>query len=70
MTYLPPALLTGALDHLLRYLLTGCGQSAGHAALLLDRLATQEDMSEELSALCLRMCDTLDSAATPRLGAP
>lgn len=62
MAYPPTDLLAGALDHLLRYSLTGCGQSARHAAYLLDRLAIQDGMSTELGTLCSRMSETLNDA--------
>lgn len=56
-----PALLAAALDHLLRYSLTGCAQSARHAAYLLDRLSNQD--GTELGALCSRMSETLSDAS-------
>lgn len=64
MPFLPAAMLAGALDHLLRYSLTGCGQSGRHAAYLLDRLANQDGMGDELQAL--RMSETLADGAMPR----
>ena len=63
----PPAtLLTGALDHLSRYTLTGCGQSARHAAYLLERLSNQDGVSDALRALCSRMRQALVDGAAPR----
>ncbi len=66
MPFLPAAMLAGALDHLLRYSLTGCGQSGRHAAYLLDRLANQDGMGDELRALCSRMSETLADGPMPR----
>ena len=59
MPYLPATLLAGALDHLLRYTLTGCGQSGRHAAYLLERLSNQDGMGDELRSLCARMSEAL-----------
>lgn len=53
------ALLAGALDHLLRYALTGCNLSAHHAGYLLDRLAEHPDVSGDLRANCERMSSAL-----------
>ena len=60
MPCLPTALLAGALDHLLRFTLNGCDQSARHAAYLLDRLSNQDDMGDELRDLCQRMSESLE----------
>lgn len=66
MPTLPPTLLAAALDHLLRYSLSGCAQSGHHAAYLLDRLALETGPSTELGALCVRMSETLaDAPAAP-----
>jgi len=63
MPYLPATLLAGALDHLLRYTLTGCGQSSHHAAYLLEHLANEEGMGDELRGLCSRMSEALADGA-------
>lgn len=55
----PDALLAGALDHLLRYALTGCNHSARHAAYLLDHLAEHPDVCGDLRANCERMSGAL-----------
>lgn len=55
----PDALLAGALDHLLRYALTGCNHSARHAAYLLDHLAERPDVCGDLRANCERMSGAL-----------
>ena len=65
MPYLPATLLAGALDHLLRYTLTGCDQSGHHAAYLLDHLSNQAGMGDELRGLCSRMSETLTDRARP-----
>jgi hypothetical protein len=56
-----PALLAGALDHLLNYLLRGCGHSAHRAGLLLARLAEEPAAGAELRLACQRMSDRLDA---------
>jgi len=55
----PDALLAGALDHLLRYALTGCDYSARHAAYLLDHLAEHPEVRAQLRANCERMSGAL-----------
>ena len=65
MPYLPATLLAGALDHPLRYTLTGCGQSGYHAAYLLEHLANDDGMGEELRGLCSRMSEALTDGARP-----
>lgn len=55
------ALLTGALDHLMRHSLTGCRQAAHQAARLLDALSERADLDGETRTLCGRMCDRLES---------
>jgi len=55
------ALLAGALDHLLIFLLRGCELSARRAGLLLDRLADDPAADGELRLACQRMSETLES---------
>lgn len=57
----PIDLMAGALDHLMRYALTGCHQSARHAAYLLDRLAEQPGVCANLRGTCERMSGALES---------
>lgn len=59
MPHTQSALLAGALDHLMRYNLTGCRHSARHAAYLLDRLATEPGLMIDLATLCSRMSEML-----------
>jgi hypothetical protein len=59
-----PALLEGALGHLLRYALDGCGHSRQVAARLLDRLADQPGIERDTRRLCTRMSDALEPAST------
>lgn len=58
------ALLAGALEQLMRYLLSGCAHSAKHATYLLDRLSTHPELGEEMQDVCDRMCEFLENAAT------
>lgn len=55
------SLMEGALGHLLRYALDGCGRSRQHAMRLLDRLADQPGLEGEIRGLCTRMSDALES---------
>jgi len=55
------ALLTGALDQLMRHTLTGCIHAAHQAARLLDVLAERSDLDQETRALCGRMCEQLEA---------
>lgn len=55
------ALFAGALDHLMRHTLTGCGQAAHHAARLLDVLSERSDVDSETRCLCGRMCELLEA---------
>ncbi len=55
------ALITGALDHLMRHALTGCGLAAHHAAQLLDVLSERSDVDSETRCLCGRMCELLET---------
>lgn len=66
-----PALLEGALGHLLRYALDGCGHSRQVAVRLLDRLADQPGIEGDTRRLCTRMSDALERGSTawkPRHG--
>ena len=53
------ALVAGALDHLMRYALTGCDRSARHAAYLLERLAEQPGVCDDMRGTCGRMSEAL-----------
>lgn len=55
------SLLAGALDHLMRYQLTGCTHSAHVAAHLLDQLAEQPDVDGDTRCLCDRMSEALEA---------
>lgn len=55
------ALITGALDHLMRHTLTGCAQAALHAAQLLDVLSERRDLDSETRSLCGRMSEHLET---------
>jgi len=55
------ALVTGALDQLMRHSLTGCGQAAHQAARLLDVLSESPSLDQETRSLCGRMCDRLEA---------
>lgn len=55
------ALITGALDHLMRHTLTGCAHAAHHAAQLLDTLSERADLDSETRCLCGRMCELLET---------
>lgn len=55
-----PELLAGALDNLIHHVLTGCGQSARRAVLLLDRLAVADETDAELQDACQRMRERLE----------
>lgn len=55
------ALLTGALDHLMRHSLTGCQHAAHQAARLLDALSERADVDRETRALCGKMCERLEA---------
>lgn len=61
-------LLAGALDHLMRFQLTGCGHSAHVAAHLLDQLADQPDVDGDTRCLCGRMSEALEAGQEPRGG--
>lgn len=52
------ALLAGALDHLSRYLQTGCPRAAELAHLLLDRL-NDGSLDQELALSCAHLDETL-----------
>lgn len=53
-------LFCGALDNLMRHLLTGCAQSAQRAALLLGRIESAESTDAEMRATCERMREQLE----------
>ncbi len=55
------ALIAGALDHLMRHTLTGCGHAAHHAAQLLEVLSERQDIDGETRRLCVRMCERLET---------
>lgn len=60
------ALLADALDHLMRYRLTGCPHSGPHAAHLLDQLTGQPDLDNDTRCLCGRMSEALEAVRAPR----
>ncbi len=53
-------MLAGALDQLMRYMLTGCSHSARRAAYLLDRLSANTEVGEEMRSLCSHVCGFLE----------
>lgn len=55
------ALITGALDHLMRHTLTGCQQAAHHAAQLLGVLSERPGLDSDTRGLCDRMCEYLEN---------
>lgn len=55
------ALLTAALDHLMRHALTGCRQAGHQAARLLDELSDRADLDRETRRLCCRMSQELEA---------
>lgn len=55
------ALLTGALDHLMRHSLTGCEHAAHQATRLLEVLSERSDVDNETRRLCGRMCEKLEA---------
>lgn len=59
-------LLADALDHLMRYRLTGCRHSGRHAAHLLDQLTAQPDLDDDTRCLCGRMGEALKAVRAPR----
>jgi len=58
---MPQSLLVGALDHLMRYQLTGCAHSAHVAAHLLDQIADQPEVDGDTRSLCGRMSEALET---------
>lgn len=60
------ALLADALDHLMRYRLTGCPPSGRHAAHLRDQLPGQPDLDDDTRCLCGRMGEALEAVRAPR----
>lgn len=59
MTQPTAMLFAGALDHLIRHSLTGCGQAAHHAAQLLERLSAQPDVDSDTRDQCEHMSKAL-----------
>lgn len=55
------ALLADAIDHLMRYRLTGCPHSVRHAAHLVDQLTGQPDLDDDTRCLCGRMSEALEA---------
>ncbi|MBK6742842.1 MAG: hypothetical protein IPG66_07635 [Hydrogenophilales bacterium] len=55
-----PELFSGALDNLMRHLLTGCVQSAQRAVLLLGRIESSESTDAEMRDTCERMREQLE----------
>jgi hypothetical protein len=53
------ALLTGALDHLMRHALTGCEHAAHQASRLLEQLSERADVDRDTRLLCERMSEKL-----------
>jgi len=53
-------LLSGALDNLIRYTLTGCSQAAHRADMLLDRLGQALETDAEMQDACQRMREYLE----------
>ncbi len=68
MTQPTASLFAGALDHLMRHSLSGCGQAARHAADLLEQLSARPDVDRETRSLCERMSDALEASQPGRLG--
>lgn len=59
-------LLADALDHLMRYRLTGCRHSGRHATHLLDQLTGRPDLDDDTRCLCRRMSEALEAVRAPR----
>lgn len=59
---LDQAVLAGALNQLMRYTLTGCGRSAMCAAFLIERIAASRGTSEEMRAMCCKVCEMLEQS--------
>lgn len=55
-----PELAYGALDHLMRHILTGCARSAQRAVLLLERIKTLKGTDAEMRANCRRLRKRLE----------
>jgi hypothetical protein len=60
-----PALLEGAIGHLLRYALDGCVYSRQVAVQLLDNIADQPGIEGEMRGLCSRMSEALERGPSP-----
>ncbi len=56
------SLLAGALNHLVRFQLTGCSHSARVAAHLLDQIADRSDVDGDTRTLYGRMSTALEEA--------
>lgn len=54
-------LLAGALDHPMRFQLTGCEKAGRQAARLLDCLSERADVDIDTRGLCDRMRDKLEA---------
>jgi hypothetical protein len=59
-------LAVGGMDHLLRYLLTGCAHSSHVAARLFSTLSEHRDLDAETRDLCDHLCQALESGALAR----
>lgn len=57
-------MIAAALDHLMHYMLTGCGHSARHAAYLLDKLSADTGIDEETRSMCCHACRHLEENCT------
>lgn len=60
------ALITGALDQLIRHQLTGCQKAAHQAVRLLDALADDPDVDGETRALCESLCQRMSATLETR----
>jgi hypothetical protein len=45
----------------MRHALTGCGHAAHQASRLLDALSERADVDSETRALCVKMCERLET---------
>jgi hypothetical protein len=66
MTNTSTALALGGLDHLLRYLLSGCGHSGQVAARLFEVLAEQPDLDGDTRCLCESLQQALETGRLAR----
>lgn len=60
------ALITGALDQLMRHQLTGCQKAAHQAVRLLDALADDPELDGETRALCDRLGQRMSATLETR----